>query len=94
MADIAHVSARVYGRVQGVFFRYFVVDIARKLGLKGYVRNLPGGDAVEAQAEGETQNLQKLVESLRTGPPGAQVRQMEVNWSACSEQFRDFDVRY
>jgi len=94
MADMARVSARVYGRVQGVFFRYFVVDVARKLDLKGYVRNLPDGDAVEAQAEGETQNLQKLVESLRTGPPGAQVRQMEVNWSVCSEQFRDFDIRY
>lgn len=94
MADRAHVSARVYGRVQGVCFRYFVADTARKLGLKGYVRNLPSGDAVEAQAEGETQNLQKLLESLGTGPPGAQVRQIEVNWSACSELFRDFDIRY
>jgi len=94
MAEVSHVSARVYGRVQGVFFRYFVMDIARKLSLKGYVRNLASGDAVEVQAEGETQSLQKLVESLQAGPPGAQVRQVELNWSSCSERYRDFDIRY
>ncbi len=94
MAEMGHVSVRVHGRVQGVFFRYFVADIARKLRLKGYVRNLASGDAVEVQAEGDTQNLQKLVESLRAGPPGAQVRQLELNWSSCSGRYRDFDIRY
>lgn len=94
MADMSHVSARVYGRVQGVCFRYFVVDIARKLDLKGFVRNLPSGDVVETQAEGDTHNLQNLVESLKAGPPGAQVRRVEVNWSTCSGQYRDFEIRY
>ncbi|MFW6151182.1 MAG: acylphosphatase, partial [Chloroflexota bacterium] len=44
-------SATVHGRVQGVFFRDFVRTTATKLGLSGYVRNLPTGD-VEVRAEG------------------------------------------
>jgi acylphosphatase len=90
----AHLSAKVYGRVQGVFFRYFVRDVAKILGLKGYTRNLPSGDAVEVQAEGEKQQLEKLVEQLKTGPPGAQVRKVETNWSDYSGQFKNFHIRY
>jgi acylphosphatase len=94
MAEMGRVSARVHGRVQGVCFRYFVTDIARRLGLKGYVHNLASGDALEVQAEGEMRSLQKLVESLRAGPPGAQVTQVELDWSSCSGRYRDFDIRY
>jgi acylphosphatase len=70
-ADAACISATVYGRVQGVFFRYFVQNAARKLGLTGYVRNLASGDAVEVQAEGMKPHLTELLEQLRIGPPGA-----------------------
>ena len=54
MTDSASVHITVYGRVQGVYFRVFTDREARILGLAGYVRNLPGGKAVEAQAEGES----------------------------------------
>ena len=90
----AHLSARVYGRVQGVFFRYFVRDVAKTLGLKGYARNLPSGDAVEVQAEGDKQRLEKLVEQLKIGPPGARVRKVETTWANYSGQFNNFDIRY
>jgi len=93
-ADVAHISAIVYGRVQGVFFRYFVRNEARGLGLKGYVRNLASGDAVEVQAEGEERQLSKLLGQLRVGPPGAQVERVEVKWENYSGRFDDFDVRY
>ncbi len=53
MTDLASVKAVVYGYVQGVFFRDFVSRQAAQLGLTGYVRNLPGGKAVEVHAEGE-----------------------------------------
>ena len=62
--------------------------------LKGYVRNLGPGDAVEVQAEGEKTELNKLLEELKTGPPGARVKKVEVDWSDCSEQFTDFKIRY
>ena len=94
MADAAHLSATVYGRVQGVFFRYFVRNVAEELGLKGYVRNLASGDAVEVQAEGERRQLNKLLGQLKVGPPEARVERVEVKWADYSGQFDDFIVRY
>lgn len=94
MAEMAHLSAKVYGRVQGVFFRYFVRDTARKLGLNGYVRNLPSGDAVEVQAEGDKQRLEKLAHQLKIGPPGAWVKKVDISWSDYSGQFSDFGIKY
>ncbi|HEY4711788.1 MAG TPA: acylphosphatase [Dehalococcoidia bacterium] len=94
ISDVAHLSATIYGRVQGVFFRYFVQNIATELSLKGYVRNLASGDAVEVQAEGERQQLNKLLEQLKAGPPGARVERVEVKWADYSGQFDDFSVRY
>ena len=94
MTQKAHLSAKAYGRVQGVYFRYFVRDIAKTLGLKGYARNLPSGDAVEIQAEGEKQQLEELAEQLKIGPPGAQVNKVEITWTDYSEKFGSFDIRY
>lgn len=94
MADIARLSATVYGRVQGVYFRYFVRNKARELGLKGYVRNLGSGDAVEVQAEGEKPQLDILLKQLKMGPPGARVKRVEIDWSDYSGQFTNFNIRY
>jgi acylphosphatase len=94
MADAAHLSATVYGRVQGVYFRYFVQSVARKLDLKGYVRNLASGDAVEIKAEGEKPRLDRLLKELKTGPPGASVKRVETDWSEYTGQFDNFTIRY
>jgi acylphosphatase len=94
MAEVAHLSATVYGRVQGVFFRYFVRNTAKELGLKGYVRNLARGDAVEVQAEGEKRQLNTLLGQLKVGPQGAQVKRVEIKWADYSGKFDDFSVRY
>jgi acylphosphatase len=94
MVDVARLSATVYGRVQGVYFRYFVRNEARRLSLKGYVRNLASGDAVEVQAEGKKPQLDRLLEQLKAGPPGAWVKRVEVDWSDYSGQFNDFKIRY
>lgn len=94
MADVVRLSATVYGRVQGVYFRYFVRTVARQLGLKGYVRNLASGNGVEVQAEGEKPQLDKLLEQLKTGPPRAWVKRVEIDWSGYSGQFTDFSIRY
>jgi len=91
--NMAHLSARVYGYVQGVNFRYFVTREAGYLHLKGYVRNLPG-DAVEVEAEGDKNQLQMLVEQLKVGPPGARVTGVETSWSNYSGQFTAFEIRF
>jgi len=81
MADLASVRVIVYGYVQGVFYRAFASRQATELGLTGYVRNLPGGEAVEVNAEGEKEKLQKLIDHLKVGPPGARVEGVETSWS-------------
>lgn len=66
------VHLRVVGRVQGVGFRWFVRENARRLGLAGWVRNLPDG-SVEIAAAGIEQSVQRLAEVVRVGPDGARV---------------------
>lgn len=62
----------VYGRVQGVGFRFFVQDEARRLGLAGWVRNRSDG-GVEAVATGPAEKLRQLEDRLRVGPAAARV---------------------
>jgi acylphosphatase len=66
---------RISGRVQGVGFRWFVREEARRLGLSGWVMNLPDGE-VEVKAGGEGSSLQRLRRALEVGPTGAEVRQV------------------
>ncbi len=94
MADLASVQATVYGYVQGVFFRAFVSRRAAELGLTGYVRNLPGGEAVEVQAEGERNKLEKLVDHLKIGPPAARVEKVVTNWLEYTGDYSRFSIRY
>ena len=94
MADLASVRVVVYGYVQGIFFRAFVSRQATKLGLSGYVRNLPTGEAVEVQAEGERKQLEKLIDSLEVGPPTARVEKIVTNWSKYSGGYSGFSIRH
>lgn len=69
------IHVRISGRVQGVGFRWFVREEARRLGLSGWVTNLPGGD-VEVRAGGEGSSLQRLRRALEVGPTGAEVQEV------------------
>lgn len=68
---------RVFGRVQGVFFRAFTRDAAESLGVRGWVRNLPDG-SVEALLEGEGPAVERMIERLREGPPASRVDELVV----------------
>ena len=94
MSEQASFLAIVHGRVQGVYFRAFVNDHARALGLKGYVRNLSGGRAIEVQAEGEKTKLGELLNYLNTGPSRAKVERVDVKWSDYTGRFSDFQLNY
>ena len=94
MADLASVRVIVYGYVQGVFFRAFASRRARALGLTGYVRNLPGREAVEVQAEGERKQLEKLIDYLKLGPPTARVGKVVTKWSEYTGNYSGFSIRY
>ena len=76
--------------MQGVSFRYFVVQRARGLGLRGYVRNLPDGHSVEAVAEGRQEGLEELLRHLHQGPPEAQVEQVDARWTEATGSYEGF----
>lgn len=84
-------DAVVTGRVQGVGFRYFVVDRARALALSGCVVNMVDG-SVRCVAEGPEDALLRLLSALRDGPPGARVASIGEAWSAPTGEFDGFRV--
>jgi acylphosphatase len=92
VADRARLHLVVSGRVQGVAFRAYTVDEARRLGLAGWVRNLPDG-RVEAEAEGERPALEALLAFCRRGPPAARVEGVEVEWKAFRGDLGPFGQR-
>lgn len=66
----------VHGKVQGVFFRASVNQLANQLNLVGFVQNLPDG-SVFIQATGDSDSLNKLVSWCHEGPDHAQVNQVD-----------------
>jgi acylphosphatase len=83
----------ISGFVQGVFYRASTQEMAVRLGLKGWVRNLPNGD-VEAVFEGPLDKLRNAVQWCREGPPGARVNKVDEKWLDYAGEFSGFDVRY
>ncbi len=91
--NLATLHAIIYGRVQGVFFRDFVREHAHRLGLSGYVRNLPQG-MVEVWAAGDKTRLEELVNYLKIGPPEAKVAKVITSWSEYQEGYSGFTIKY
>ncbi|MEM0020711.1 MAG: acylphosphatase [Fervidicoccaceae archaeon] len=92
MPGKARVHIRVYGRVQGVFFRAFVKSHADRLGITGWVKNVEDG-SVEIVAEGEEDKLKELIGEVRRGPPLAFVEKIEVDWEDYRGEFHDFQIK-
>jgi acylphosphatase len=86
-------SVTISGRVQGVGFRYFVIEKARTLGLSGYVRNDSFGD-VEVVAQGPRPALGHLLLLLRQGPPAAQVHHIQSEWREPTQHISGFHIRW
>ncbi|MDP6777385.1 MAG: acylphosphatase [Candidatus Latescibacteria bacterium] len=93
MDDVRRLHIRVGGRVQGVGFRYFTQREATRLGLVGYVRNMPDGD-VEMEAEGPAEQVAALAEAVRRGPAGSHVRDFRSNDRPAGRNESDFEIRF
>ncbi|MCD6403287.1 MAG: acylphosphatase [Candidatus Aenigmarchaeota archaeon] len=87
------IHAYVSGKVQGVFFRYYTREFATKVGVTGWVRNLPDG-RVEVVAEGNEDAVQKLIRFLHKGSPLSKVEKVEVKKEKYTGEFEDFRIRY
>ncbi len=86
----AHV--KIYGKVQGVWFRAHTKEMAEKLGIKGWVRNVPDG-SVEAVFEGEEENLEEMIRWCHHGPPLARVTKVEIKYEEPKGE-KEFRIRY
>lgn len=87
----AHVI--IHGLVQGVYFRASTRDEADRLGVMGWVRNLPDG-RVEAVFEGDKKKVEEIVAWCHKGPPGARVSKVEISWEPFTGEFSRFEIRY
>ena len=87
----ARLHAVVRGYVQGVGYRYFVLDRAREARLVGWVRNCTDG-SVECLAEGPRPALERLLEDLHHGPYPAKVAGVDADWQRPRGDLRRFDV--
>ncbi len=87
----AHVF--IEGRVQGVFFRANTREEANLLGLIGWVRNCWDG-RVEAVFEGEREKVERVIAWCKKGPPGALVRDVEINWEQATGEYETFSIVY
>ena len=77
MTDVVAKKVRVFGRVQGVFFRQGAVNQARSLGIEGWVHNARDG-SVEAHIKGEPDAVEQMVQWMRRGPSQARVEDVIV----------------
>jgi acylphosphatase len=90
MGQVAR-HVRVTGRVQGVFFRAWTRDQARRLGVAGWVHNCADG-SLEAHVEGDQDQVRLLIDMIGNGPPGARVDNVHAR-EAALEALAGFEVR-
>jgi acylphosphatase len=93
MADKARLHVLIEGRVQGVFFRASTRDEARKLGLDGWVRNLPDG-RVEALIEGDRRAVAEMLLWCRRGPKYSYVDRVDEEWLPFQGDLGEFRIVY
>lgn len=87
------VVLKIYGKVQGVFFRDSTERKAKELNLSGWVKNEPDG-TVRIVAEGEEKDLKELIEWCRAGGAKyARVEKVDIEWLEPSYEFNNFIVK-
>jgi len=85
----AHVF--IEGRVQGVFYRVWTREQARKLDLVGWIRNLEDG-RVEAVFEGSRNKVEEMIKKCREGPRLAGTKHIDVSWEKATGEFAGFEI--
>ena len=87
------VAVLMFGLVQGVGFRFWVERQAKMFSIVGWVKNLYNG-SVKIVAEGEEEDLQKLIDLCYTGSESTSVSNIKVKWRKYQKEFRRFEIRY
>ena len=87
------VFIKVYGKVQGVFFRQNTISKAKELNIAGYTLNARDG-TVEIMAQGTSENIDALIAWCHHGPERARVDKVDVQDVEEKSSFRSFELRY
>ncbi len=82
---------KITGRVQGVWFRAYAQEEADKLNISGYAKNLLDG-SVEILAQGEKENLEKLIEWTKQGSPSAKVEKVYLEKQKTTKTYNTFVI--
>ena len=93
MSDGVRARIRVRGIVQGVFFRQTTAREADRIGVTGWVKNLPTGD-VEAVVEGDKKKVDEMIAWCHHGPPSARVEDVTVISEPFIGEFTHFSIEY
>ncbi len=93
MSALERVHVTVYGRVQGIGYRYFAVQSAKNRNLVGFVRNEPEGTVV-VEVEGPMPAIYSFLHDLGKGPRMASVTSVDVKKIDSLGQEKDFRIRY
>jgi acylphosphatase len=93
MRDMIRRRVLVSGLVQGVAFRAYTRETARRIGVNGWVRNLPDG-RVEALVEGDSELVHRMLSWLKKGPPSSRVDDVQVIEESPTGEFSSFDVAF
>lgn len=88
---IKHFNIKIYGIVQGIFFRATAKEQADKLNIKGFAKNMPDG-SVYIEAEGEKEKLDQFIKWCYQGPSMAKVAQAKIAESSL-KNFKAFNVK-
>jgi len=94
MAKAEEKRARIVvrGVVQGVGFRYYVMQKAQEMRLKGYVQNLPNGE-VEAVVEGDKVFIEDIYRAMQRGPNKSKVNDHSIHWMDAKNDFKTFMIK-
>ena len=93
MSGLKRLEATVHGQVQGVGYRWYARQMARRLNLSGYVRNRQD-HTVEVVAQGQEHALHEFLSFLEAGPSAATVQRVDARWSPAGRPFFGFEVRF
>lgn len=85
------VNIKIYGRIQGVFFRQQSKEQAKKFNLFGFAKNEKDG-SVTIELEGEDNDILEFIKWAKKGPELAEVKDIKINYEDNPLEFTDFKI--
>jgi len=86
------IEFKVFGKVQGVNFRFSVLEASRNFKVKGFVQNLPSGEVL-VEAEGKKTELENFLETVKNFS-FTEIKKTEVQWKKFQNEFTEFGIKY